>query len=81
MKTRYTCASPPGNRENQENVVLVIGKNKTNMDILLLKRVKFEYFSTGYSLNPRKSVNSCHFYRFLVFFFTEKFGKGYGSTF
>ena len=37
--------SPPGNRQNQENFALVIGKNKKNLDILPLKRVKFEIFA------------------------------------
>ena len=35
---------PPGNRENQENFALVIGKNKKKLDILPLKRVNFEIF-------------------------------------
>ena len=36
---------PPGNKQNQENSVLVIGKNKKNSDTLSLKRVKFEIFA------------------------------------
>ena len=35
----------PGNRLNQEHFALVIGKNKKNLDILPLKRVKFEIFA------------------------------------
>ena len=35
----------PGNRCNQENYTLVIGKNKKNLNILPLKRVKFEIFA------------------------------------
>ena len=37
--------SPPGNRKNQENFALVIGKNKKKLDIWPLKRVTFEIFS------------------------------------
>ena len=39
----YMC--PPGNRYNQENFALVIGKNKKNFKILPLKRVKFEIYA------------------------------------
>ena len=46
METRYTCASPPpDNRKNRENFALAICKNKKNLDILPLKRVKFEVFA------------------------------------
>ena len=45
-----------------------------------MERVKFEIFAPGYMLNPRKLVNSCHFYRFLVVF-NKRFCLGYGSTF
>ena len=34
-------------------------------------------FLPGLYVNPRKLVNSCHFYRFL----NKKFCPGYGSTF
>ena len=52
----------PGNRQNQKKFALVIRKNKKN----LVEESKIWNFCTGYRLNPRKSVNSCHFYRFLV---------------
>ena len=39
----YVC--PLGNRKNQENFALVIGKNKKTFEILPLKRVKFEIFA------------------------------------
>ena len=39
----YMC--PPGNRQNQESFAMVIGRNKKNLDIFPLKRVKFEIFA------------------------------------
>ena len=36
---------PSGDRQNQDNLALVIGKNKKSLDILPLKRVKFEIFA------------------------------------
>ena len=35
----------PGNRQNQENFAMVTIKNENNLDILPLKRVKFEIFA------------------------------------
>ena len=36
---------PSGERKNQDNLALVIVKNKKSLDILPLKRVKFEIFA------------------------------------
>ena len=38
----YMCLP---DRQNQDNLALVIGKNKKSLDILPLKRVKFEIFA------------------------------------
>ena len=70
VETRYTRVPLPVTYATSRKFCpgYTVGKNKKNLEILFLKSVKFRNFCTGYSLNPRKSVNPSYFSRFLVIF-------------
>ena len=46
-----------------------------------LEESKIRKFCTGHNLNPRKSVNSCHFYRFLGVFSMKNCARFMGLLF